>query len=91
MKKANLKTKTVIWLIITIVSLAIIILSSIWIANCRFVIKATDYVYLDEYKSSALAEMAYAISFLIFSVVTASMGTFISYAGIKSWKYNAVL
>lgn len=91
MKKANLKTATVVWIILTIVAAVCIIISSIWMVNATRVIEAGKFIDFDLQGREALKEKAYSIALLCFSVVIFLMGTYITYVGLKSWKYNAIL
>lgn len=90
MKKIKLKGKTIFWLILTIISLIILIISSIWIHNIKIVFEASKYVELTSLNNRAKLERGYAIAFIFLSSIVILMGSYISYAGIKSWKYEAI-
>ncbi|WP_029512720.1 hypothetical protein [Mycoplasmopsis iners] len=93
MKKANIKTKTIFWLILLIAAIIALILCSIIISNAEFILRVyRDYAVLpQEMLSNARVERSYAIGGVALSIVIILMGSYICYAGFKSWNYNAIL
>ncbi|KKB26926.1 hypothetical protein MM26B8_01400 [Mycoplasmopsis meleagridis] len=93
MKKANVKTKTIIWLILLIIAIIVLCLTSVVIVNAEYIIDANlNYVQLgSDVVLDAQVERSYAIGAVALSIVVILMGSYICYSGFKSWKYNAVL
>ncbi|MEA4134369.1 hypothetical protein NPA13_02310 [Mycoplasma sp. 2045] len=87
----NVRTKVVIWAILTVVALVAIIGLSILINNVQSLldIKKTtlDAKILQSYQYTK----AYSIGGLAFSCLLFLMGSVITYAGIKSWRYSEML
>ncbi|MEA4115366.1 hypothetical protein VBM87_01020 [Mycoplasma sp. 744] len=93
MNKANIKFKTIFWFILVIIAIVVLILCSIIIKNSNYIIEANrEFVILETaYVSSARVQISYSIGGIAFSTVIILMGSYISYAGFKSWSYNAIL
>lgn len=92
MKKANIKTKVIFWITLTTIALIVLILCSIIVHNASLIIETRKYMeFAFEIVNRANIEKSYAIGGLALSIVVILMGSYISYAGIKSWNYNAIL
>lgn len=87
MKNLNLKTKTIIWLVVSIVALIVLILSVIVYVNAEEVSKIYQEITIPtEWLNDAKTQSSYAIGLMAFSIVIMGIGSYISYAGLKSWK-----
>ncbi|MBU4690001.1 hypothetical protein [Mycoplasma zalophidermidis] len=92
MKKINIKTRTIIWLLAGIVSLAIIIVCSLIIHRVTHGVEAIRHINLEtELAGEYRAHKAYAIGILSFCSVICAISISICYLGFKSWNYNATL
>lgn len=92
MKKANIKVKTIFWLVLLIVALIVMIISSIVVSNTSYITDSKKYFeFSSKIIANASIQRAYAIGAIALSTVIILMGSYIIYAGFKSWNYNAVL
>ncbi|WP_027120666.1 hypothetical protein [Mycoplasmopsis lipofaciens] len=92
MKKANIKVKTVVWAIATVISIIILILGSILVHNALFVLEVSKKADLNfKLINDAYTKLSYGIGIIFFSIIACLVGGYISYAGIRSWNYNAIL
>ncbi|VEU77909.1 hypothetical protein [Mycoplasmopsis columbinasalis] len=93
MNKVNIKAKTVIWIGAAVIALLVIILSSIIIHNTSFILNELNSVATIDFEfiRQAHTERSFSIGLLVFSILIFSIGSYIGYAGIKSWNYNAIL
>ncbi|OAB49190.1 hypothetical protein [Mycoplasmopsis gallinarum] len=87
MKNLNLKTKTIIWLVVSIAALIALIVSVIVYINANEVSKIYAEITIPtEWLSAAKSQSSYAIGIMAFSIVIMGIGAYISYAGLKSWR-----
>ncbi|TQF45262.1 hypothetical protein BA179_01180 [Mycoplasmopsis bovis] len=92
MKKVKIKSLTIVWSILALLALVCIIYCSIIIHNALFIIDIKNYVALDvNVVAQARYQMSYSIAGVAVSIIILSIGVFITYAGIKSWNYKAIL
>ncbi|QSF13887.1 hypothetical protein [Mycoplasma sp. Mirounga ES2805-ORL] len=92
MKKINVKFKTIFWLFLTIAASIVTILSIIVIKNANLIIRTNELVEIEQrLVSQAYREKEYAIGLIFFSSFVLLIGTYIIYAGIKSWHYSAII
>lgn len=92
MKKANIKTKTIIWLILAIIAFILLIIFAVVLHNTIQVLKLSEFISFDkDYLHEAMSQYSFAIAIITFSSIIILIGTYISYAGFKSWKYNATI
>ncbi|WP_029513589.1 hypothetical protein [Mycoplasmopsis primatum] len=92
MKKVNIHSKTIIWGFLAIAALACLIYCSIIINNAKFILHVNKYVEIDtSLLQEARYQMSYAIAGIAISIVLIGIGSYITYAGIKSWNYKAIL
>lgn len=91
MKKLNIRPKVILWMIFLFCGIVGIILCSIIIHNSKYVIATSKIITIPtSYVNQALYEQAISIGLLVLSIIVTIIGSYITYAGIKSWKYNAV-
>ncbi|MFU2193217.1 hypothetical protein [Mycoplasma sp. 4079] len=87
----NVRTKVVIWAILTVVSFVAIIGLSILISNVESTLNlkkvSLDLKIIETYQYTK----AYSIGGLAFACLLFMMGSVITYAGIKSWRYSEML
>ncbi|QKT05357.1 hypothetical protein [Mycoplasma sp. OR1901] len=82
------KTKIIIWSIVTLIAFIGIITLSVLISNLEFVLNLSEKVTLDQQITDTYKFIkSYSIGGLAFSIVVFVIGSIISYAGYKSWKY----
>ncbi|WP_025755619.1 hypothetical protein [Mycoplasmopsis cricetuli] len=85
----NYKNKIIIWSIITVISSIMIIVLSVLIAQLSQTISLFNTVTLDlKILETYNYVKAYSIGGLAFFCILFVMGSIISYAGIRSWKYS---
>lgn len=85
----NYKRKVIIWSILSVLSLIMIIVLSYVINLTQGTIDATSSVNLDLKILSAYKFVkAYSVGGLAFFCIILVIGSVISYAGIRSWKYS---
>lgn len=92
MKKINVKVKTIIWLILLIVAVISLILCSITIHNGMQLKNAMTVVQLDEkIQKEVNTVVSYCWGFVFLSIIIILMGSYIVFAGFKSWNYLATV
>ncbi len=92
MKKINVKVKTIIWLILLIVAVISLILCSITIHNGMQLKNAMTVVQLDEkIQKEVNTVVSYCWGFTFLSIIIILMGSYIVFAGFKSWNYQATV
>ncbi|EGV00330.1 hypothetical protein [Mycoplasmopsis columbina] len=92
MKKVNVKVKTIVWAFLLIASLIVFGITIAVIVNTNYILSISDYAIIDDSLIlQAKTEQSFAIGFLALSIVIFFISTYITYAGIKSWSYNAIL
>ncbi|UUD35937.1 hypothetical protein NPA08_03190 [Mycoplasmopsis citelli] len=83
------KQKIIIWIILSVLALISIIVLSYLISFVQATLDSTNSVNIDlEIIKTYNFVKAYAIGGLAFSCIILVIGSIISYAGIKSWKYS---
>lgn len=87
----NVRTKVVIWAILTVVALGAIIGLSILINNVQSLLDISKTTLDDKILQTYQYTKAYSIGGLAFSCLLFLMGSVITYAGIKSWRYSEML
>ncbi|VEU76513.1 hypothetical protein [Mycoplasmopsis columboralis] len=84
----NYKRKVIIWSILSVVAFIGIILLSYLVNLSQSTLDSTANVNLDEQILSIYRFVkAYAIGGLAFCCILLVIGSIITYAGIRSWKY----
>ncbi|QCZ36483.1 hypothetical protein [Mycoplasma nasistruthionis] len=84
----NYKRKVITWLILTIIAFIAIITLSILINSLSSTLELTEKVTLDQkIVDTYQFTKAYSIGGLALSCLIFVIGSVISYAGLKSWKY----
>lgn len=92
MKKINVKVKTIIWLILLIVAVISLILCSITIHNGMQLKNAMTVVQLDEkIQKEVNTVVSYCWGFAFLSIIIILMGSYIVFAGFKSWNYQTTV
>lgn len=82
------KRKVIIWGIYSFISLVLIIVLAILLANVSYGLNLFNYVNLDAKINSIFKVIrAYCIGGLSFFTISLIVGSIITYSGIKSWKY----
>lgn len=86
---ANYKRKVIIWTAIAVLAFIGIIALSVLISKLSVIIELNERVTLDaKIRDSYQFIKSYSIGGLAFLCVVFVMGTVISYAGIRTWKYT---
>ncbi|MBZ4195128.1 hypothetical protein [Mycoplasma tauri] len=92
MKKVNIRSKTICWAFLGIIAIGILIYSSIVVHNSLKILELAKWSDLNPlYLDNANYQMSYAIAGITISIIVVFISSFVTYAGIKSWNYKAVL
>lgn len=89
--KKSIKVQTIIWAILLFISIVVIGFSIVMVKNAQTIFEARDYVEIDlKIINEAKIGMAYGVGLIFFAIIIIFIGGYVTYAGIKSWRYEVV-
>ncbi|QNM93576.1 hypothetical protein H9M94_03155 [Mycoplasma sp. Pen4] len=83
----NIKRRVITWVILTVLAFIAIIALSAFISSLQGVLDINNVKLDSDIIDAYQYAKAYSIGGLAFSCVIFLLGSIISYAGLKSWKY----